>query len=135
MHRVVRQSITLSDGLVLPKGVHICFAAGPLTRDPEVVSEPLSFDGLRWAQDSGRKSHSFVSMGAANMHFGYGRQACPGRFFAASSTKAVMSRIITEYEFKFKDGQSRPQNIANGEQLMPDVFARVLMRKRKGATI
>lgn len=135
MHRIVRQPITLSDGLVLPKGIHICFAAGPLTHDPEIVPQPLPFDGLRWAQNPECKTNSFVSIGPANMHFGFGRHACPGRFFAASSIKAVMSRLIMEYDFKFMDGQGRPQNINNGEQTMPNMLVEVLIRKRKGVTV
>lgn len=135
MYRIVRKSITLSDGFVLPKGVQICFAAGPLTLDSEVVPEALPFDGLRWALNPECKHNSFVSMGPANMHFGYGRQACPGRFFAASSIKAVMSRLIMEYDFKFKDGKTRPKNLFNGEQIMPNLFVPIFMRKRKGVTI
>ena len=29
-HRVVKHDLTLSDGLFLPKGTHICMAAGPI---------------------------------------------------------------------------------------------------------
>lgn len=133
MHRIARQFITLSDGLVIPKGTHICFASGPLSRDPEIVPQPQPFDGLRWSLNPEVKTNSFVSIGPANMHFGFGRQACPGRFFAAYSIKAIMSRLLMEYDFKLPDGQKkRPGNVHNGEQTMPNVWATLLIRKRKG---
>ena len=36
----------LSDGLVLPQGAHICFAAGPLCRDDAIIPNPQPFDGF-----------------------------------------------------------------------------------------
>ncbi|OKP01050.1 Ent-kaurene oxidase [Penicillium subrubescens] len=51
MHRIVKTPLTLSDGLHLPKGVHICFPSGPISKDPNFISNPAIFDGFRWCQD------------------------------------------------------------------------------------
>lgn len=77
-------------------------------------------------------STSFVSISPSNMHFGYGRQACPGRFFAANTIKAIMSRLIMEYDFKFDDCQAgrRPVNWMVGEHVLPNTSPVVLIRKR-----
>ena len=77
-------------------------------------------------------STSFVSISPANMHFGFGRQACPGRFFAANTIKAIMSRIIMDYELKFDESLAgrRPGNIVVGEHIFPNTHAAVLFRKR-----
>jgi cytochrome P450 len=66
------------------------------------------------------------------MHFGYGRQACPGRFFAANTNKAILSRLIADYEFKFVDDNNnkRPRNLTLGEQIMPNMHTKILLRKR-----
>lgn len=136
MHRIVRRPVTLSDGLVLPRGSHICFAAGPLCRDSDIIPSPQPFNGLRWSESPEIKTNSFVSIGPANMHFGFGRQACPGRFFAAVTIKAIMSRIIGEYEFKYEgERKERPMNIRIGEQIMPNVGTRIVMRRRKGVVV
>lgn len=76
---------------------------------------------------------TFVSISPANMHFGFGRQACPGRFFAANTIKAIMSRIIMEYDLKFEDSQAgcRPGNIVVGEHIFPNTKPAVLFRKRE----
>lgn len=34
------------------------------------------------------------------MVFGYGTQACPGRFFAIHEAKVVIARILRNYEWK-----------------------------------
>jgi len=133
MHRIVRRPVILTDGLVLPVGAHICFAAGPLARDPKIIPEPTPFSGLRWSANPEIKTNSFVSIGPHNMHFGFGRQACPGRFFASVTIKAIMSRIIAEYEFKYEEGRKeRPANVRIGEQIMPNVGTSIVMRKKKG---
>lgn len=161
MHRIVKEPLTLSDGLHLPKGVHICFPSGPISKDPNFVSNPAIFDGFRWCQDPADRNAlratsitsngdvgedkekpslapspttSFISISPSNMHFGFGRQACPGRFFAAGTIKAIMSRIIMDYEFKFEDDRVgwRPANIGIGEHIFPNTQTRVLFRKRQG---
>lgn len=167
-HRIVKQPLTLSDGLLIPKGTHICFPSGPMSKDPAFIDNPHVFDGFRWCQDpndrnalnpvangttyannehasekqASEKKHlpnlapststSFVSISPANMHFGFGRQACPGRFFAANTIKAIMSRIIMDYDLKFEDGQTgrRPGNIVVGEHIFPNTHSVVMFRKR-----
>ncbi|KAJ5919975.1 hypothetical protein N7454_009810 [Penicillium verhagenii] len=157
--------------LFLPEGTHICFPAGPLSKDPAVIADPQSFDGFRWCRnptdrhalstytggasitdekhaesndieeswEDGRAlslvpstSTSFVSISPSSMHFGAGRQACPGRFFAACTTKAIFSKIIMDYEFKYEDGRGdqRPQNLCVGEHILPNTSTPVLFRKR-----
>lgn len=168
-HRIVKEPLTLSDGLLLPPGTHICFPSGPLSKDPAFIENPQVFDGFRWCQDLSERnalnpaangtnhvskddglekeanekrsnrnmvrstSTSFVSLSPANMHFGFGRQACPGRFFAANTIKAIMSRIIMEYDLKFEDSQvgCRPRNIVVGEHIFPNTKSAVLFRKRE----
>ncbi|CAI7651850.1 unnamed protein product [Penicillium glandicola] len=159
-HRIVKEPITLHDGLVLPVETHICFAAGPISKDAAFVENPIAFDGFRWCHNpqdrfvltpelaqpatilngAGEKmqaekaasSAHFVSITSANMHFGFGLQACPGRFFAANTLKAILSRIILDYEFKFvKDLKGkRPANLVVGEHILPSMNTEMLFRKR-----
>ncbi|KAJ5689253.1 hypothetical protein N7462_003645 [Penicillium macrosclerotiorum] len=160
-HRIVKEPFTLSDGLFLPEGTHICFPSGPISKDPNFIPNPNVFDGFRWCQDPADRdiltipntisngnlkenqkrndlvpapstSTSFISISPSNMHFGFGRQACPGRFFASCTIKAIFSRIIMDYEFKFEEerGNWRPANIGIGEHIFPNTSTPVLFRKR-----
>ncbi|KAL2002672.1 hypothetical protein VTN02DRAFT_6207 [Thermoascus thermophilus] len=130
-HRVVKEPITLSDGLELPKGTHICMASGPIGMDPDIVQDPEVFDGFRWFRDH-KSSSSFISIGPTRVHFGLGRHACPGRFFAAYSMKAILSRILLDYDFKFEPGQAgRPKNTVFGDAIVPNMTTSVLFRKRR----
>lgn len=159
-HRIVKEPITLHDGLVLPVETHICFAAGPISKDSAYIKDPKTFDGFRWChnprdrfvltpklakpnsmpngadEEMQAEKHAssayFVSITNTNMHFGFGIQACPGRFFAANTLKAILSRIILDYEFKFvKDLKGkRPSNLVVGEHILPNMSTEMLFRKR-----
>ncbi|KAK4868764.1 hypothetical protein LT330_006966 [Penicillium expansum] len=159
-HRIVKEPITLHDGLVLPVETHICFAAGPISKDSAYIKDPKTFDGFRWCHnprdrfvltpklakpnsmpngadeemqaEKHESSAYFVSITNTNMHFGFGIQACPGRFFAANTLKAILSRIILDYEFKFvKDLKGkRPSNLVVGEHILPNMSTEMLFRKR-----
>jgi len=153
------QPILLHDGLTLPKGIHVCLAAGPISKDPNFVPSPMTFDGFRWCKkpedryaltpelatsalsngdipdqddEALNAPASFVTVTATNMGFGYGRQACPGRFFAANTMKAILSRLILDYEFKFVEGKDgkRPANLVVGEHILPSMTSEVLFRKK-----
>ena len=65
-----------------------------------------------------------------HLHFGHGRFACPGRFFAANELKMILGELLLNYDFKYPKGQTRPVNINADEFLYPDPHARLLMRRR-----
>ncbi|THC96877.1 hypothetical protein EYZ11_003647 [Aspergillus tanneri] len=129
--RIVRgEKLVLSDSFVLPKGSHICFPSGPMSRDEDIIPDAMIFDAFRWCRDPNSRNY-LVTIDRTNMHFGYGRQACPGRFYAVSTIKAILSRFIMEYDFKFeKDLKKRPKNILNGDHIMPNMMTKVHIKER-----
>src|SRR5271168_5071057 len=95
--RIVKQDYTFSNGTRVPKGTTINVPIAPGHLDETVYEEPLKFDGLRFVKmkerqdqkirseaadsDSSGKKFDIVSVGVNSLNFGYGRHACPGRFF------------------------------------------------------
>ncbi|KAB8272529.1 cytochrome P450 [Aspergillus minisclerotigenes] len=132
-HRVVKKDLVLSDGLRLPKGTHICMASGPIGMDTKYVSDPNTFDAFRYV-DGDKAQSQFVHTSATSMHFGLGRYACPGRFFATFVLKAILSRFLVEYEFRFGPDQvGRPKNMLLGDKIVPNTSVDVYVRKRTGS--
>lgn len=66
-----------------------------------------------------------------NLAFGYGSQACPGRHFAVSMIKMVVSKLLMDLEFKLPDGQARPSVLTLGDMTCLDPSAKILMRTRQ----
>lgn len=135
--RLATVPITLKDGTHIPVGTRIACANADILNDPEITPYPEIFDPMR----SHRKRHETGELSKyqagqttkSNLHFGYGRQACPGRHFAIGEIKMILGRLLLEYEFKYPEGKGRPRTLYAGENAFPDPRAKLMMRKRRMA--
>ncbi|MCJ1351569.1 MAG: hypothetical protein MMC33_001553 [Icmadophila ericetorum] len=134
MKRLFKQSFTFSNGLHIPQGTYVCLPTFAIENDPEHTMNPDTFDGLRsyrLRQRKGEKeNHQFSSAEPTVLNFGYGKSACPGRFFASLIIKMVFVKLLTEYEFRFLPGKARPKNLMAHEFLFPWPWDKVLMRRK-----
>lgn len=133
-HRIVQGSpITLSDGKILTPGTHICLASYEISKDPKIIPNQ-GFDGFRYyrlrknPEEDKKLQYSMTDKN--HLHFGQGRFACPGRFFAANELKMILGELNLDYDFKFPEGKTRPLTFNADEYLYPDPSARLLMRRR-----
>jgi cytochrome P450 len=137
--RYLWSDVQASDGTVIPAHTTVGVPAYAISMDPSIYPDPEKFDGYRFtklkanmSEDSSKDSgkHSFASINHSSMGFGYGKHACPGRFFATNEIKLILSHLLMEYDFKLPEGQSRPQSTVFETQNLPDHHAEVLFRKR-----
>ncbi|PNY27043.1 Cytochrome P450 [Tolypocladium capitatum] len=141
--RKVLQSFTLSDGQVIPAGVIIEVPAVAINNDPDVFPDadrhdPLRFYKLRQAARQGDSkdtmaaaTNQFVSVNPTSLSFGYGRHACPGRFFVANEIKMIVVAMLARYDFKLAQGSERYPNIVFAGESMPDPSKTLLCRRRE----
>ncbi|KAI1633021.1 cytochrome P450 [Biscogniauxia mediterranea] len=114
--RKVLQPFTLSNGQLIPVGVTIEVPAVAVNSDSDIFEDALKFDPLRFyrlrqsAKEAGSVEgaalNQFVSVSQNSLTFGYGRHACPGRFFAANEIKMILANALQKYEFKNNDGST-----------------------------
>ncbi|KAG6040947.1 hypothetical protein E4U41_006538 [Claviceps citrina] len=94
----------------------------------------LQFDAFRYSkirqQPEAASKHLFSMTDCSNMAFGYGKYACPGRFYASNEMKLVLTSLLLRYDFKFPNGKRRPQNITIDSDMFPDPGARLCVRIR-----
>ncbi|KID72291.1 Cytochrome P450 monooxygenase ltmP [Metarhizium brunneum] len=130
--RLVRKPVTLSDGYQLERGQQIALLARSIHMDEENVPDAATFKPDRWLKQQNSAPTSFSNSSTANLNFGLGRYACPGRFLASYTIKAIMSRLLLEYDFQLQ-GQfpsGRPPNMLHGDRIFPHRTAVVLLRRR-----
>jgi cytochrome P450 len=137
--RKVLRGFTLSNGQYIPAGVKIEVASHAVYQDSANYSNPKPadvFDGYRayklrqggTATDHAR--NQFVTTNEQNLMFGYGKHACPGRFFAANEIKMILANLILHYDFKNEDGsKERYAQLDMGKQSSPDARKNLLFRK------
>ena len=82
MNRLVKSSITLSDGTTLPAGSRIMVSDDKVHSD-DFYPEAAKFDVGRFMKLRGmpgnENKHQFVTTTAEHMGFGHGMHACPGK--------------------------------------------------------
>lgn len=69
-----------------------------------------------------------------NLAFGYGKLACPGRAFSVGEIKLILALLLSQFDFKFVPGESRPSNMYADENVFPDPKGRLMMRLRPGGS-
>lgn len=143
MKRLFKQTYTFSDGLNIPKGTYACLPTYSIENDPEHTPYPDFFDGLRsyrrrqqtWTSDNklngNNDEHQFSSTERTILNFGYGKSACPGRYFASLVIKILFVKLLTEYEIKFLPGMERPKNIVAHEFLFCWPWQGMMVRRKK----
>ncbi|EAU87935.2 cytochrome P450 [Coprinopsis cinerea okayama7 len=138
MSRKTRTEYKLSDGTVLPRGVRIAIASAPTHFDPAIYEDANTFKGFRFAEmregegNLEHLKHQMVSLEPNFLFFGYGRPACPGRFFAVNEIKAMLAYILLNYDFKLPgDSTEPPAPHWFGQSRSPNRTAEILFRKRQ----
>lgn len=136
--RKVLQPFALSNGQIIPAGVIVEAPNGPICDDPDIFDNPEVFDALRFykvrqTKDqaiSGSKkaevvaNSQLVSTGVLSLSWGYGRHACPGRFFAANEIKILAGKVLMQYEMKLPDGVTeRYPNMTYGDMVSFQAFS------------
>ncbi|KAI0556086.1 cytochrome P450 [Xylaria curta] len=137
--RKVLRSFTLSDGRVIPAGVTIEVPAIAVSSDPEVFDSPDTYDPLRFhnmrqqTKETSNESgalNQFVSVSANSLNFGYGRHACPGRFFAANEIKMILANALMKYELKLPSGETdRYPNMEFAHMSIPDPHKQIMLKE------
>ncbi|KAG8157310.1 hypothetical protein KVR01_012694 [Diaporthe batatas] len=134
MCREVLSEFTLSDGTLLPKGAFVGISTNGLW-DEENWKNADRFDGYRFLRmremSGGENQWQLATPSQGHLAFGYGKHACPGRFFAAQELKIILCHILLEYDLKMAPGETaRVQQ--SGILLNADGAAKIIMRRRSG---
>jgi hypothetical protein len=61
---------------------------------------------------------------------GHGRDSCPGRFFAATVLKVIITHLLLNYDLRFLPGSKRPKNRYYGPTVAVDRMAEVMLKRR-----
>ncbi|KAI0972981.1 cytochrome P450 [Xylaria arbuscula] len=125
-NRKVARPLKFEDGTTLPVGTYITMPSHAVATDPDIYSNPETFDGFRFYEKRMSSKveanrHQFATTGPESLAFGQGKTACPGRFFAASNIKVVLANLLLNYDISFPPGQiERPKNLHKGGLVRPD---------------
>ena len=141
---MVKVPLQLSDGTILPVGTHVVMPTEAMLRDPSMLppggAEPGTFDPFRFSrvredpsQPANAQRFQLATTEATSLPFGHGKFACPGRFFASSEAKLILSHLLLMYDFRYPEGKGRPENWMFSENTAIDPSARLMIKRRDDA--
>ena len=98
MTRYIGADVTLSNGQVLPRGHTAGVALDAMNHDPNLFENPHDFDGERFVKLRAKRDDEEIAPdekpsprwglldihAEANVNFGFGKHACPGRLLAVN---------------------------------------------------
>lgn len=106
-----QEDIILDEINIIPTG-SLFVVSGHWMHDAEIYPEPEKFDPDRHMMRVGEsvpsvlnKPKQFTAATPEHMAWGYGKHACPGRFFAAAVAKMLLTHILFKYEFRLPEGE------------------------------
>ena len=133
MTRVARKDYTFADGTRIPRGTTVSVNPTQAHHDPETYENPEQFEGFRFAkmrlqQDS--KKCDIVATSPKFLPFGYGRHACPARYFAACKLKIMLAHTVLDYDVKMENEGVRIPDVWLASSCIPHPKGKVMFRKR-----
>ncbi|TGZ76193.1 cytochrome P450 [Ascodesmis nigricans] len=132
MHRVTKESVALPDGTVVPKGAQIKVLQD-LHMDPVVYSNPEVFDPARYlkmrSQPGQENNWQWITVTEHSLGFGYGKHACPGRFFASNEVKIALCWMLIKYDWELAEPLKPKWWL--GSEMIPDAAAKLRYRRRE----
>jgi len=133
--RLALRPFTFSNGVTIPAGTLVSLPARPIHVDDDIYPNAEEFDGYRFSKLREKNSnmaakHQMVTASAELLSFGFGRHACPGRYFVAYELKALLAHVLITYDVKVEEGQELPRGRFVGQGYIPE-RASLLFRKRQ----
>lgn len=136
--------ITLSDGLHIPHGAMIAAPVYCLHHDSKFYPDrPGTYDAFRFSRpfeqerldmkiefEAPTQKHLAITTTKIEfLPFGYGKHACPGRFFAAMEIKLLLAHILLHYDVELRG--ARPENVRTAQSNVPGDKAELWIKRRE----
>ncbi|KAF2789980.1 cytochrome P450 [Melanomma pulvis-pyrius CBS 109.77] len=136
---VVGKPLDLGAGVQVPRGTRVVFPTHAIHRDEEYYEDPLRFDAFRFsrpfegssedvAAEAKDQKDSLTTITPSFLAFGYGKHACPGRFFAAQTMKQALAGIVMDYDVEIISRPEKRQVMLN--MMIPAVDAQMRYRRK-----
>lgn len=133
VNRYMKTDYTFSDGTTVPAGIVLSAPTDAIYRDPDIFPEADVFKPWRFSDmDHDDSKHQIAFTSEEWLQFGYGVQACPGRWFAAQEMKIMIAKLILEFDMKMDveaSGKAPSPKYVEAMQITPAHYWMYIKRK------
>lgn len=137
--------LDLGNGIVCPPGTRLMYPTQPMHLDPELWPNPLTYNAFRFSdpfekavqgtqftsvEDStGKERERLVDVTNSFFAWGYGKKACPGRWYASQTIKQAMAYMVMNYDVELI-GERPKSRQALLNMMVPPTEAKLRFRRR-----
>lgn len=119
------EAIDLGEGRRINAGssVRTVFPAQMVHMDPDLYQNPEQFDAFRFSREfdasqqtspqQATKRELMTTVSTSFLPFGYGRHACPGRWFVAQMVKQGLAYVLLNYDVEVTKKPGRRTSMLN----------------------
>ena len=120
---VGRKALDLGGGVVCPPGTRLMFPTQPVHMDPDLWEEPDRFNAFRFSdpfdpevtgdqggEASGGEREKLDELTGRFLVWGYGKKACPGRWYAGQTIKQALAYMVVNYDVELV-GEAPPRKV------------------------
>ncbi|KAM7191678.1 Cytochrome P450 [Rhypophila sp. PSN 637] len=136
---VGNKPLDLGNGIVVPPGTRLVYPTQPMHLDPDHHQDPLRFDAFRFSRPFEQQSQGqeekddktrelMVTLTPGFLAFGYGKRACPGRWFVAQTLKQALGYLVMNYDIELVGEPPKRNALLN--MMIPPTSAKLRVRRK-----
>lgn len=132
---VTAGEIDIGNGIRIGQGVRMVFPTQDVHLDADNYADPRRYDAFRFSRPcekdvvGERMDQELITTTTPTfLPFGYGRHACPGRWFAAQLMKQALAYLVMHYDVELVGGPVRRRALLN--TMVPPVDAQIRIRRK-----
>ncbi|MCJ1396702.1 hypothetical protein MMC18_009594 [Xylographa bjoerkii] len=134
--RVVMHGTKFDESLAMPGMSHLASPTLEIHLDENNYPNPNAFDPYRFmskhADGVSIQDMSASKIDEKYLPFGYGKQACPGRFITVRQAKLILAKLFHDFNFDWvgKPPEKLSRQCVEG-QIFPDMSTRIVLTRRE----
>ncbi|KAI0003923.1 cytochrome P450 [Xylariaceae sp. FL0662B] len=134
---VGKKPLDLGNGILVPPGTRMVFPTQEMHGDPDNWEDPQRFNAFRFSrpfepdQSAQGERELLTTLTPKWLAFGYGKKACPGRWFAAQTLKQALAYIVMNYDVELLGEPPKRRALLN--MMLPPTGAKLRLRRKLGS--
>lgn len=130
--RSVLKPYQLKSGLRLRPGNIISSPSWLIHNDEDNYPKANEFNPYRFYDEATNTvTTKATTASSIFLAYGYGSQMCPGRYLGVRMTQILFAKLLMRYDAVFEgEERKKPENVVMPGQVLPQYFAKIVLRMR-----
>lgn len=140
---VGNKPLDLGNGIICPPGTRLMYPTQSIHQDADFWEDPLRFNAFRFSdpfdEEAGgvkltnedgtmKEREKLVDLTPSFLAWGYGKKACPGRWYAGQTIKQALAYTVMKYDIELVGERPKRKSLLN--MMVPPTETKLRFRRR-----